>query len=89
MALGLYLGGEMGADPVAATNSPEVQELSRQSVHAWVGAIEASDTATAEEIATMSAMVMEQWAPDSAPLPDNYHRFLDPIVLIDRRGVAA
>lgn len=71
MALGLYLGGEMGADPIAAANSPEMQEFSRQSVHAWVEAIEASDTATAEEIAAMSAMVMEQWAPNSVPLPDN------------------
>lgn len=69
--MGLYLDGEMGVDPIAAANSPEMQEFSRQSVHAWVEAIEASDTATAEEIATMGAMVMEQWAPDSAPLPDN------------------
>lgn len=71
MALGLYLGGEISADPVAAANSPEAQEFSRQSVHAWVAAIEASGTATAEEITTMMAMVMGQWAPDSAPTPDN------------------
>ena len=71
MALGLYLGGEISADPVAGANSPEAQEFSRQSVHAWVAAIEASGTATAEEITTMTAMVMGQWAPDSAPTPDN------------------
>lgn len=71
LALGLYLDGEISADPAAAAHSPEAQEFSRQSVHAWVAAIEVSGTATAEEIAAMTAMVMGQWAPDTAPTTDN------------------
>jgi uncharacterized protein YndB with AHSA1/START domain len=67
MALGLYLGGEISADPAAAAASPEAQEFSRRSAHAWAAAIEASGTATAGEITAMTAMVMGHWAPDSTP----------------------
>lgn len=66
MALSLFLRGEVGANPVAAASSPEGREFSRQSVHAWAAAIGQSGTATATEIAEMTAAVLPQWAPDRA-----------------------
>jgi uncharacterized protein YndB with AHSA1/START domain len=64
MALDLFVRGEIIADPVAAASSPEAQEFSRQSVRAWTATIEASGTATADEIAAGVAMSMAQFAPD-------------------------
>ena len=52
-------------DPVAAANSPEAQEFSRQSVHAWTAVVEASGTASAEEIAAATEVSMAQFAPDA------------------------
>ena len=49
LGLGRYLGGEAVEDPVAAANSPEAQEFSRESVNAWTKTVEASGTATIEE----------------------------------------
>jgi uncharacterized protein YndB with AHSA1/START domain len=64
MALGLFLSGAVIDDPVAAANSPEGQEFSRQSVHAWVAAIELSGTAGPDEIAAATAASLAQFAPD-------------------------
>lgn len=64
MALGLFLGGEVSDDPVAAGNSPEGQEFSRQSVHAWAAAIESSGTASMDEIDAATAASLSQFAPD-------------------------
>jgi uncharacterized protein YndB with AHSA1/START domain len=64
MALGLFLRGEVSDDPVAAANSPQAQEFSRQSVHAWVAAIESSGTATPDDIAAATAASLAQFAPD-------------------------
>jgi uncharacterized protein YndB with AHSA1/START domain len=64
LALGLYLGGQVTDDPVAAASSPEAQEFSRQSVQAWTAAIESSGTASAEEIAAAVEMSLAQFAPD-------------------------
>ncbi|GAA0744096.1 SRPBCC family protein [Dactylosporangium roseum] len=64
MALGLFLRDEVIGDPVAAANSPEVVEFNRHSVQAWVAAIEASGTATADEIAAGIAMALGQYVPD-------------------------
>jgi uncharacterized protein YndB with AHSA1/START domain len=63
LALALHLAGEETGDPVAAATSPEAREFSRQSVRAWVAAIEASGTASAEEIAAGTEMAMAQFAP--------------------------
>lgn len=63
VALDLYLNGVVSDDPVAAANSPEGQELSRQSVHAWIAVVEASGTATPEEIAMVAEMSLAQFAP--------------------------
>jgi uncharacterized protein YndB with AHSA1/START domain len=66
LALGLFLNGEVTGDPVAAANSAEGQEFSRQSVQAWVTAIELSGTASTDEIAAATAVSLAQFAPDAA-----------------------
>jgi uncharacterized protein YndB with AHSA1/START domain len=72
MGLGLFLGGEAVGDPVAAANSPEAREFSRQSVHAWVAVVEGSGTATAEQLAAATEVSMAQSAADHAG-PHNRH----------------
>jgi uncharacterized protein YndB with AHSA1/START domain len=67
MGLGLYLRGEVPDDPVAAANSPETQEFNVGSIRAWAAVTEASGTATADEIASGTAMAYAQFAPDHAP----------------------
>jgi hypothetical protein len=64
MALGLFLDGVVSDDPVAAGNSPQGQEFSRQSVHSWAAAIESSGTATMDEIGAATAASLAQFAPD-------------------------
>ena len=66
LGLGLYLAGEVTDDPVAAASSPEAQAFSRDSVHAWTAAIEASGTAAPEEIAAAVEASLAQFAPDPA-----------------------
>jgi uncharacterized protein YndB with AHSA1/START domain len=70
MGLGLFLAGEVADDPVAAANSPEAQEFSRDSVRAWTAVIEASGTADPEEIAAAVEASLAQFAPDVAGTPD-------------------
>ena len=65
VALDLYLDGVVADDPVAAANSPEALELSRQSVQAWIAAVETSGTATADEIAAAAEMSFATFAPQS------------------------
>ena len=69
MGLGLFLRGEAVGDPVAAANSPEAQEFSKQSVHAWVEVVEDSGTATAEQLAAATEVSLAQFAPDAATPP--------------------
>ena len=66
LGLGLFLGGEAVGDSVAAANSPEALEFSKQSVHAWVEVVKDSGTATAEELA--AATEVSPW-PSSLPRP--------------------
>jgi uncharacterized protein YndB with AHSA1/START domain len=65
MALALFLAGEVIDDPVATANSPEGQEFSRQSVHAWIAAVESSGTAGEDEIAAATEVSLAQFAPDA------------------------
>ena len=65
VGLDLYLNGVVADDPVAAANSPEALELSTQSVHAWITAVEASGSATADEIAAAAEMSFATFAPQS------------------------
>ncbi|HUP17508.1 MAG TPA: SRPBCC family protein [Acidimicrobiia bacterium] len=64
VALDLYLRGEVSDDPIAAANSSEGQELSKQSVDSWVAVVQASGTASADEIAAARQMSLAQFAPD-------------------------
>ncbi|MGH4025733.1 MAG: SRPBCC family protein [Pseudonocardiaceae bacterium] len=61
LGLSLFLRGEVTDDPVAAANSAEVLEFSAQSVNAWRATVEASGTATAEEIAEAADVSMAQF----------------------------
>jgi uncharacterized protein YndB with AHSA1/START domain len=66
MALGLYLDGVVIDDPVAAASSPEALAFSERSVREWAAAVEASGTATPEQLAEAVAISMAQFAPGSA-----------------------
>jgi hypothetical protein len=61
--LGLFLGGEAVGDPVAAANSPEALEFSKQSVHAWAEVVKGSGTATDEELRAATKVSLAQFAP--------------------------
>ncbi len=63
LALGLFLRGEVAADPVAAASSPEGMEFSKQSVHAWTVVVESSGTATSDEISAATEAALAQFAP--------------------------
>jgi uncharacterized protein YndB with AHSA1/START domain len=69
LGLGLFLRGEAVGDPVAAANSPEALEFSKQSVHAWVEVVKESGTATDEELAAATEVSLAQFAPDAATPP--------------------
>ncbi len=66
MALGLFLAGDVPDDPVAAANSPEAMAFNAKSVRAWADAVEASGTATAEQLAEAVEISMAQFAPGGA-----------------------
>jgi uncharacterized protein YndB with AHSA1/START domain len=63
MGLGLFLRGEAVGDPVAAANSPQAREFSRQSVHAWVEVVKDSGTATADQLTAATEVSLAQFAP--------------------------
>jgi hypothetical protein len=69
MGLGLFLRGEAVGDPVAAANSPQALEFSKQSVHAWAEVVRDSGSATAEQLAAATEVSLAQFAPDSATPP--------------------
>jgi len=69
LALGLFLRGEISDDPIAAANSPQAQEFSRQSVRAWVAVVESSGTASPEEIAAATEASLAQFAPQQDATP--------------------
>jgi uncharacterized protein YndB with AHSA1/START domain len=66
VALDLYLRGQVADDPVAAANSLEGLELSRQAVDVWTEVVRGSGTATPEEIEFALQMSLAQFAPDSS-----------------------
>jgi uncharacterized protein YndB with AHSA1/START domain len=69
VALGLYLDDVVADDPIAAASSPEALELSRKSVHAWIDVVEASGTATPDEIAAAAEMSFATFAPQTDQTP--------------------
>jgi uncharacterized protein YndB with AHSA1/START domain len=66
MGLGLFLRGEVIADPVAAANSPEAQKFSKGSVHAWATVVKDSGDATADQLQAATEVSLAQFAPDLA-----------------------
>jgi uncharacterized protein YndB with AHSA1/START domain len=64
LGLALYLAGDVTGDPVAAANSPEVQDFNVHSVKEWVAAVEASGTADADAISAAREASLAQFAPD-------------------------
>lgn len=64
-ALDAFLRGDAPADPAAAEGGPEGQALAKQATLAWIAAVEAPGTATAEEVAAAKAAALGQWAPDA------------------------
>jgi len=69
LGLDLFLRGEAIGDPVAAANSSEAVEFSRQSVLAWAEVVKDSGTASAEELAAATEVSLAQFAPDAATPP--------------------
>ncbi|MCS7479562.1 SRPBCC family protein [Umezawaea endophytica] len=63
LALALFLDDRTTEDPAESANSPEVQEFSRQSVHAWATVVRESGTATADEITAATEVSLAQFAP--------------------------
>ena len=66
MGLGLYLAVGGIDDPVAMAASRQVQEFSQKSVHAWAAVVEASGTATTDQLAQATSISLAQFAPDLA-----------------------
>lgn len=64
VGLDRFLRGEAVGDPVAAANSAQAQEFSRQSVHAWAVVVKDSGAATPEQLAAATAVSLAQFAPD-------------------------
>jgi uncharacterized protein YndB with AHSA1/START domain len=63
-ALALHLAGVVIDNPLAAASSLEGQQFSRRAVLAWVATVEASGTASPEEITAATHVAMAQFAPD-------------------------
>ena len=63
MGLDLHLGGGFTGDPVAAASTPEALAFSKEAVQKWDDAVEASGTATPEQLAEAVQMSMAQFAP--------------------------
>jgi uncharacterized protein YndB with AHSA1/START domain len=64
MGIALYLAGEAPEDPVAAANSPQVQDFNVSSIKEWVASIEASGTADGDAISAAQQASLAQFAPD-------------------------
>ena len=64
MGLGLYLTGAFVGDPVEAANSPEVIAFNGDSIRAWTAVIEASGTASPEELAAGVEAARAQFTPE-------------------------
>jgi len=64
LGIALYLAGEVIDDPVAAANSPEMQDFNLSSIKDWVATIEVSGTADADAIAAAQQASLAQFAPE-------------------------
>lgn len=64
MALGQFLLGQASDDPAPTASSTEFQQFAEESLVAWVGAVETSGTATADELAAAAEAALAHWVPD-------------------------
>jgi len=64
LGIAQYLAGEVVSDPVAAANTPEVQDFNVSSIKEWIAAVAASDTADADTISAAQQAALAQYAPD-------------------------
>ncbi|PSL53864.1 uncharacterized protein YndB with AHSA1/START domain [Saccharothrix carnea] len=64
LSLARFLAAEVADDPVAARNTREMQEYNLGTIDAWTAAVEASGTATDEELAAAVTAAKAQYAPD-------------------------
>jgi len=64
LGIAQYLAGEVASDPVAAANTPEVQDFNVSSIKEWIAAVEASGTADADTISAAQQAALAQYAPD-------------------------
>jgi uncharacterized protein YndB with AHSA1/START domain len=64
LGIALHLAGEVTAAPVAAANSPELQNFNVSSINEWIAVIEASGAAGADEISAARQASLAQFAPD-------------------------
>lgn len=64
LGIALHLAGGFTGDPLAAANSPQVQDFNLSSIKEWVTAIEASGTADADAISAAQQAALSQYAPD-------------------------
>jgi uncharacterized protein YndB with AHSA1/START domain len=61
LGLGIHLRGLAVSDPLEAASSPQVIDFNRGSISRWTEAVEASGTATAEEIASAREAAVAQY----------------------------
>jgi len=66
LALALFVAGEVADDPVAAATSPEALAFSAEAVQGWAAAVEASGTATPEQLAEAVQVSMAQFVPSES-----------------------
>jgi len=64
LGIALHLAGEVTDDPVAAANSPDVQNFNLSSINEWIAVIEASGAAGPDEISAARQASLAQFAPD-------------------------
>jgi uncharacterized protein YndB with AHSA1/START domain len=61
LGLGIHLRGGVIGDPFEAANTPEMIEFNAGSIDRWTGVVEASGTATAEQLAEARAVAIQQY----------------------------
>ncbi len=70
LGLASFLRGVVVDDPAAWENTLEGQQFSARSIEAWTATIEASGTATTDEIAAAAEMSRAQFTPDLVAADD-------------------
>jgi uncharacterized protein YndB with AHSA1/START domain len=61
LGLAIHLRGEVIGDPVEAANTPEVIEFNKGSIERWSAAVEASGTASADQLDEARTVAVQQY----------------------------